>query len=306
MSGYSEPVASKAAWLLPFMAAVAWGGMFPVAKQALSTLDPVNLTLLRYGAVALMLVGVVAAQSGIQALRPTSAGRLFVLGTVGILGFNVLMLLGLRHTSSERAATVMATLPFATVVIRWAMEGKRPHVSELMAFAVALGGVALLVTRGDLSALWLGKVGRGEGLVALAVLCWAVYTYGAGSVKGVTGLRYAAFTTLYGSVSLAGLSAFLSLTGYAPFPSLAAVAAADWELGYMITFAGIVAIVAWSSGVRRLGAGNTAFFINFIPVTAFIWGGLDGRSYTSAEVAGAGMIVVAAVALNLYRRRTQP
>ncbi|WP_414041528.1 DMT family transporter [Acidithiobacillus sp. M4-SHS-6] len=306
MSGSSEHSATvwTTAWWLPLLAAVGWGGMFPVAKQALAILDPVSLTLLRYIGVTVLLLAVMAARKeGFAALgRTTHHGLLFSLGTVGIVGFNVFMLFGLRYTTPERASTMMAMLPFATAAIRWAMTGVRPKSADLLAFVVATAGVALLVTGGDPAILVQGGLGWGDALVTLGMLCWAIYTYGAGMIEGVSGLRYTTWTTLYGTMSLAVLSLGLATSGVLPLPSASAVVAAGWELGYMISFAGVIAIVAWNSSVRRLGAPDTALFINFIPITAFVWEAVAGRSFSAGEITGAGLIIAAAVGFNLHRR----
>ncbi len=73
--------------------------------------------------------------------------------------------------------------------------------------------------------------------------------------------------------------------------------------GYLISFAGVVAIVAWNVGVHRLGAPNAALCINFIPITAFVWEVVAGRPFSAVELAGAGLVVVVAIGLNLYHRR---
>lgn len=295
-------------WMLALFATVSWGGMFPVAKHALLSLDPVHLTLVRYGVVAAVLVVVLRIREGTPALRADRAttAKLWLLGTTGITGFNVFMLYGLVHTTPERAATMMALLPFVTAVVRWMREGRRPQTAELLTFLAALVGTACLVSHGDVENLLSGRVGAGEGLVFLGVVCWAVYTVGAGIMKEVSALRYATFTTFFGALSLWGVSAALTTAHTIPPLHAMAVRAALWEVLYMATFAGVLAIVAWAAAVKALGASNAALFINCIPVTAFVIALVRGHPFRASEIIGAGIVGLALVAHNVMQRRQAP
>src|SRR3954451_17686795 len=78
------------------VAALSWGAMFPIAASALHRVDAFPLTAIRYGIAAPVFVALLLAVKARKAL--TFAGRgaeLFVLGSIGFAGFNLLSYVGL-------------------------------------------------------------------------------------------------------------------------------------------------------------------------------------------------------------------
>jgi drug/metabolite transporter (DMT)-like permease len=290
--------------LLLLIATVAWGGMFPAAKDALVFLDPVTLTLIRYGAVSVLLIPTLWS---FRSHRPWPTLRetlvVIVAGTTGIAGFNVLMLEGLQHTTPERAAVIMSLLPFATAIIRWVTGGPRPSRFDMIALLVALLGVAIVVSHGNLGRLLDEDAGKGELLVMAGVACWAIYTVGSASVRSITPLQYSFISTTAGSCFLFALMNYMILLGHARPINFGSIRAAFFPLAYMVSFAGVLAIVAWNSGIQRLGSLNGALFINVIPLTTFSIEIARGKSFSLAEIVGVALVVGALVASNFQQRQ---
>ena len=75
-----------------------------------------------------------------------------------------------------------------------------------------------------------------------------------------------------------------------------------WELSYLC-FAGVLlSMLAWNFGNQRIGPLNATLFINFMPVVTFAFRALQGAQFALTELIGAGLVVVALVANNLYLR----
>src|SRR5262249_29406817 len=69
---------------LLLVAAVGWGGLFPVAMVTLPVLDPFHMTAIRYGITAAVFACLLAIVEGPQALRLEGRGlRAAALGTAG-------------------------------------------------------------------------------------------------------------------------------------------------------------------------------------------------------------------------------
>ena len=85
-------------------AAVAWGAMFPIAAAAIHHVDAFHLTAVRYLIATAIFLALLAAFEGRKALRADGRGlELFVLGTLGFAGFNLLTYLALEHTRPQDA-----------------------------------------------------------------------------------------------------------------------------------------------------------------------------------------------------------
>lgn len=77
------------------IASMSWGAMFPVADHALEYIDPFYFSLIRYGAVAIVLMVLLLMKEGKRAFRLEGRGKLLVFfGTMAFTVYNVLIFLG--------------------------------------------------------------------------------------------------------------------------------------------------------------------------------------------------------------------
>jgi drug/metabolite transporter (DMT)-like permease len=283
------------------LAVVLWGVMFSVIGDAVHFVDPFNLTAIRYALATLLLVAILAWREGRGGLRfGGRTAEVAVLGSVGFAGFNLFSSVGLTYTQPQRAALMVALTPLLTVLVRWARDGVRPQPVTLALVAVALGGVALVITRGRFDTL--AGANAGDLLMLAAVAGWSIYTHGAGRFGAWSPLRFTALTALTGTVAIVVLTVVADAIGWQHLPSPAATRAAGADLAYVVLAGTVVAAVAWNTAVRRLGAANAALFMNLVPVTAFGVAMLRGYRPGLAELAGALITIVALVTANLYAR----
>ena len=99
------------------IAALAWGAMFPIASVALEHVDPFVLTAIRYGVAVVIFLILLRVIEGRSALRTEGRAReLFILGSLGFAGFNLLSYVGLEHTHPQNAALIVALQPLVTAV----------------------------------------------------------------------------------------------------------------------------------------------------------------------------------------------
>ncbi|WP_422737167.1 DMT family transporter [Micromonospora sp. WMMD729] len=288
----------------PLLAALAWGAMFPILATALTRVDPLNLTTARYLFATVILVGILLIREGSAALRLGGRGvEVVVLGVVGFAGFNLLTNLALEHAAPQQISLFVATTPIITQLVRWARDGVRPKPLLLALSLVALLGVGLVITRGSLAGL--GQFGLGGLMMIGAVLGWAVYTHGATRFGGWSPLRFTTLTALAGTAAMLAASIGADAVGWQHAPSAADLVAVTPQLAYAVLVAAVVAVLAWNTGVQRLGAANAALFMNLVPVTTFIVQIARGYRPERIELIGAAITIAALVAANLAAR-TRP
>ncbi|WBB66156.1 DMT family transporter [Micromonospora sp. WMMD812] len=290
----------------PLLAVLSWGVMFPVLASALKRVDPLNLTTARYLFAAAILLGLLLLREGVAALRVGGRGvEVAVLGVVGFAGFNLLTNLALEQSTPQQTALFVATTPLVTQLVRWARDGVRPRPALLALSLVALLGVGLVITHGSLAGL--GQFGLGGLMMIGAVLGWAVYTHGASRFGEWSPLRYTALTAAAGTLAMLAASAGADLAGVQHAPAAADLVAIAPQLAYAVIVAAVIAVLAWNTGVRRLGSANAALFMNLVPVTTFAVQIARGYRPGPVELVGAAVTIAALVAANLVTRaRTRP
>jgi drug/metabolite transporter (DMT)-like permease len=283
-------------------AALAWGAMFPIAASAMHHVDPFPLTAIRYGVAVPVFLALLLAVEGRRALRGDGrALELFVLGSLGFAGFNLLSYLGLEQTRPQDAALIVAAQPLITVLVLWLTAKQTPAKATLTAMAVALAGVALVISRGHPGNLAHGS--GGDLLILAGAVGWVFYTLGARRFPGFSPLRYTALTATGGTLTIFAATAVITATGAETLPTLGDVGAAWLQIAFVIFAGGVLAVIAWNEGIRRLGPPNGALFINLVPVVAFAIAIGQGYRPGGYEIAGALLTILALVAANLAGRQ---
>jgi drug/metabolite transporter (DMT)-like permease len=277
--------------------------MFSVAKRTLPVLDPFFIGSARYAVGVLLFIAILWIAEGRRALH--YGGRFLpaaVYGLVGFCGFNLLVWWGLAYTRPEHASIIMALQTPMTALAVWLTRGLRPTSFTVGCIAVAIGGVLVVVTKGDLSHVLEGGSLIGDLLVFLGALSWVVYTMAGHHFSGWSPLRMTVLTCIPGTIGLILINVFTIASGYSEMPSFEQIWSVKWQLGYFIVFTVVLGVLGFNNGVKYLGALNAMLMLNLIPLIVFaIEAGL-GRSFAAIEIGGAAIVIGALVANNLYLR----
>lgn len=289
---------------LAALAAISWGIQLPLARDAFATVDAFHITAVRYAVAALVLTPVLVWREGLASLSYRgAAGTAWLLGLFGMCGSPMLVFFGMSMSRAEHAVVIVTMQPAIAVLVYWLLRGRTPATFTLLCIAVAFLGVVLVVTRGQLAFAESPRQLLGDAIIFLGAACWVVYTIGIGRLTGWSTWRITVLTMYPGALATSALTAVLVFTGYIGSPGLADYAAVGWEIGYL-TFVGVLAaMLAWNYGTRHIGALNATLLINCMPVATFVYRALQGYRFVWLEVLGAGLVVGALVANNLFLRR---
>lgn len=300
------PQATDAGYSLT--AAVAWGLMFPIAAGIMDRVDAINLTAVRYLGASAIFLALLWAVEGRRAVRYDGHFLRFLwLGSLGFAGFNLLAYVALEFTEPQNAALIVATAPLVTVLVRWVRDGVRPPRTVTALIVVALLGVAMVLGKGDPTALVTGGFNVGDALVLGGVVSWVLYTLGAQRHPEFSPLRYTALTAPAGLLTILAVTAIADLSGWRSLPSSADLGAEWLGIAYVILAGGVIGVLSWNQGVRKLGPPVAALFMNLVPVTAFAVQIARGYDPAPGELIGAAITITAIVAANrVAHRKAQP
>ena len=186
--------------------------------------------------------------------------------------------------------------------VHWALKGTRPANFTLACIAVAILGVFLVIAKGDPLHAFTGGTFLGDVLIFLGAMSWIAYTIGAVSFPGWSALRFTTLTCLPGTAGIFIITALANLGGYAAAPVLSTVVSLGWELAYLAILTVLLAVLFWNMAIGYLGALNAMLLGNLVPVVTFAIRILQGHRFETIELAGAGLVVAALIANNLYLR----
>ncbi len=265
-----------------------WGANFILAGFVLQDLSPLWAAALRFllGAAIMFAIAVVRREE-LFSLARRNAGIYLMLGAVGIVAFNLFFFNAMRFTSADNAALIMATNPLLTTLLAMVFLGERASSRHLVALPLALFGVAVVISQGDLSRLASLRISEGDLLMLAANASWALYNVlsrrhmPAGSATTNT-----AWVTTSGAALLL-LIALASGAGIGPIGAKAGMA-----LAVMAAGGSVLAYLFWGMGIVRLGAAKTSIFLNLVPVFAMLLGVFIGALPTPAQLVGGALVLV--------------
>ena len=273
------------------IAVLCWSGNALVGRAFHDSIPPLSLSFWRWVLATSLLLPFVA--KGIWTHRATlrAAGwRLPVLAAMGIASYNSLLYTAAQSTEAINLTLVNTCLPLATFIGAGFLLGEWPLRRAWFGMAVAAGGLLYLISRGSWQTFASLSFQRGDLIMLLAVLAWALYTL---LLRRWARHLLVPPLVLLGVLMLLGLPLILPfyllelgrVGGFALTPSnLAAI-------GYTAVFASLVAYVGWNHGVKIVGAGRAAMVMYLMPVfTALLGWVLLGEALRTFHWIGGALI----------------
>ena len=176
---------------------------------------------------------------------------------------------GMRLATSGQGAVLGpgAVSPIAVAIV-WVFLKERPTPTQLIGLALTVGGVLAIVSHDLLSK---GGHLAGFALLLLASSCWATFTV-VSRVLRMQPIVTAALVSVVNAVVYLPIYLLFTESGHlwaAAPPYLLALQAL-----YQGALTGMIALIAFSSAVERLGPAGTARFMPLVPVFATFFGWL--------------------------------
>lgn len=252
------------------------------------------LLTVRFGIAAVVMAAVLRLR-GIPLPPPRRSLALVGMGAVGYVGQSACYFTALKHAQASLVALLLYLFPAFVAVLAAVFLKERLTAGVVVAIGGSLLGTALLVGGGSGSAL-------GIALGVGAAVIYSVYiTVGTVATAGLNPLAVTTVICASAAVSSAALAAAGPAWGEpARFPGSAAGWASLLAIALVCT---VVAILAFFSGLQRLGATQTALLSTLEPVvTVSLATSLLGESLTGVQLLG-GAFVVGAVAWQAVGRR---
>jgi drug/metabolite transporter (DMT)-like permease len=280
---------------------VLWGGTFIAGRVISAHLPPATAGFVRFVFATLALLAALHFTEGLRAIRRITRRQLLgtmALGATGIFAYNLLFFTALSVLPAGRTSLIIALNPVVTLLIAAALLGDRLSATRWLGVALALLGVWVVVTRGDLAQIT-QSLGKGELAMFGAVCAWAVYTLlGRKLLQGLSPVLATLWAAIWGTL-------FLGLLSLRDIPHVHAASFTPevWAgLVFLGVFGTAVAFVWYYEGLRQLGAARTVVFNNLVPVFGVLLGWLIlGEPLSASLLAGGALAIFGVFLVNRVR-----
>jgi len=245
-------------------AVIAWGASFVATKVAVREAAPVTVVWLRF-AIGVVILGLATVMRGQFAwLERRELSYFLLLGFLGITFHQWLQSTGLVTTQATTTAWIVASIPIFMALLGWLVLAEKLGWRHILGIALAVFGVLVVVTRGNLASLVTGHfLTRGDILVMISAPNWAVF-----SILSRRGLkRYPATRMMFYVMAFGWLfSTVLFFTGDGGY-QIHKLSTDGW-LG--VVFLGVIcsglAYIFYYDGLKAMPVAQVGVFLYLEPV----------------------------------------
>ncbi|MYL82941.1 EamA family transporter [Desulfovibrio aerotolerans] len=273
--------------------AVLWGGTWVAGRLLAASMGPFSAAFLRFALASVFLFFLTARVEGrFPRLSRRELPWLLTLAATGIFAYNALFFAGLRTVPAGRAALIVACIPSVVALFSGLLFREAFPPRKLAGIALSFGGVGVIVSGGDVAALFAKGLSTGDLCIFGCVAAWAAYTLaGKKAMERIAPYSAVTWSCILGALMLLPPALAMGLTR-----DVAAAPPTAWGL---VAFFGILATgfgFSWYyEGVKALGPTKAGVFINLVPVVAVFLGWLLLGEPLSPTLALGGGLVLAGV-----------
>jgi drug/metabolite transporter (DMT)-like permease len=283
--------------LFPLLAVLIWSINAVVSKASATAIDPAAISFYRWF-LALITLTPFVLPSVIRNFKEIKQHwwKLLILGLLGMVLFQSLAYYAAHTVSALYIGIITSFIPLLTVLISLFVLSVVPTVGLALGGVLSLIGLIWLVSAGNPAQLLEHGIGRGEIMMFVASISYALY--------GVLTKRWAIPLPNWQSLYMQILFGVVLLLPNFLMTDNVQLNAHNIPL---VAFAGIAASILapflWIQGVIRLGANKTSIFMNLAPIfTAVIAVIFLHEQLHSYHLIGGGITLLGVILAQRLRR----
>ena len=270
-----------------------WGGTFIATRIATQTFEPFTGAFFRFLIASAVLVPLAwRLNPGFFRITRKQLLHYTLLGATGIFAYNYFFFKGLRMVPVSHGALLVALNPVMVMLFSSWRYGEKIRGGRLAGMLLALSGVALVISRGDMLSLFSGFE-WGDAFMLGCPVTWAIYT-----LAGKEVLKHSSPMQASAWASLTGCAMLLVCAIPEAHPSRVSIDV--WlALSYLGLIGTVLCFVWYYQGVVKIGAVRTAVFNNLVPVFALLMSVTILKENVAAYTyAGAAMVIGGVILTN--------
>ena len=183
------------AYIMLIFCAFFWSGNFIIGKFAtFYEVPPLTLNFLRWLIVLIILIPFTFNDilKNLKIIKKNFYSIL-LMSITSISLFNSVVYYSLNFTQVLNGALMISTIPILIVFISFIFKTERINFNQILGLVLSLTGVTIIITRLNFNNLINLNLNKGDILLLIAMLSWAIYSTMLRTHK--TGLKYLSFMT---------------------------------------------------------------------------------------------------------------
>ena len=192
---------------------------------------------------------------------------LFVLSIFSVALYNSLLYVGAQYTTATNISLVVATMPGITLILAWLINREKPTFMKVAGVIIALCGMSVTISKFSLDNLVGMNFNKGDMFTVFSIISWALYSV----LLKRSGIDIHPVSLLTVLIFFGTLLIFpFYLWEFFVFAGFTVNAKTVLIFLFLAVFPSIISYICWNHGVKTVGPGTAAMFMNLLPIfTAF-------------------------------------
>ncbi len=281
------------AYLLLIIAPLFWGGNAVAGRFVVGEWQPFTITSVRWLSIAILLLPF--AWKPLKNDWPVIKEHwltLFLLGSLGMAGFSLLMYWALNYTTAINVSIEQASMPVLIMLANFFILSQRVRILQIAGLLITLFGVLITTTAGEPGTFFSKGLNKGDAIMLVACVFYAGYTFG---------LRWRPKIHWLSFLCIISASAFVMTIPFTSYelsqqPFVAPGVKGWMVLAYVLIFPTLISQLSHARGVELIGSNRAGLFLNLVPIfgsilavlilgEAFRWYHLMGLTMVLAGIA---------------------
>ncbi|MDO5666758.1 MAG: DMT family transporter [Alcaligenaceae bacterium] len=245
-----------------------WAGNFVIGRIVRDDIGPMSLSFWRWViAFCFLLPFAYKHLKREWPLYKEHAGFVIKTALVGVTSFNTLIYLGLHGTTATNALLLNSTIPVLIILFGVIFYKQRMYTLPTIGLVLSLIGVGAIILNGDINALLNFSFNPSDLIIFTAMICWAIYTLWMKNTP--QGMNRTALTCVQIGIAVIALFPLWLWESGGQLP-IYLNNNAKMALLYVGIFPSVIAYVAYSVAISRVGPMLSGLFIHLMPVFGVI------------------------------------
>lgn len=279
-------------YLEALFAVVVWGASFIATKIAVGQISPISVVWVRFAIGIPILFAAVLMRKQFTFPKGRNEWLYFsLLGFLGIAFHQWLQSNGLQTSEATTTAWIIATTPAFLSILGWLVLKEKLTLIQSAGIFLAMAGVLVVVSKGDLASVSVGKFGApGDVLILISSVNWAVF-----SILSRHGLKDHPSTRLtFWVMTIGWVITSTAFFGQGRWAELSQLDSRGWwSLIYLGIFTTGLAYIAWFDVLGQLPAAQSGAFLFIEPVSSMIVASIVlSEKITLAAIIGGAVILL--------------
>jgi drug/metabolite transporter (DMT)-like permease len=271
-------------------AVVVWGASFIATKIAVTQVSPISVVWLRFAIGLPILLAAVLMRKQFAFPQGKEWLYLTLLGFIGISFHQWLQSNALQTSEATTTAWILATAPAFISILGWLVLKEKLNLVQSLGIVLAMIGVLIVVSKGDLGSLSFEKFGApGDILILISSVNWAVF-----SILSRHGLKSQPSTRMtFWVMTIGWLITSAAFVGQGRYTEISHLNARGWwSLIYLGIFTTGLAYIAWFDVLSQLPAAQSGAFLFLEPPSSMVVAAIVlGEKVTVPAIIGGAVIL---------------